>query len=73
MAVEGLQSAKGETWVNEKYETQGEGERGEGSGRSRLERKHVNGKERVILSVEWRLREVARPNNLHQSGKSSAN
>lgn len=65
--------SKREMWVNEKYETQGEGERGEGSGRSRLERKYVNGKERVILSVEWRLREVAQPNSLRQRGKSSAN
>lgn len=36
-------------------------------------RENVNGKERVILSVEWRLREVARPNSLRQRGKSSAN
>lgn len=34
---------------------------GEGNERNRLERKYVNGKECVILSVEWRLREVARP------------
>lgn len=46
---------------------------GEGNERNRLERKYVNGKECVILSVEWRLREVARPNLCQRGSRVQIN